>query len=153
VPLDASPRPPLAKVRAAPPVRERHVALVSALEGRLRDLLALADVVSEGGARVEGHGGVYYGSTHLLLTPVSRGGPFADADVAALARVAAADPHLRVRALRVARGEALVRAGAALGPMQAELVIEHSARGLAIRIDLSAMILESGARRRSPTVK
>jgi hypothetical protein len=148
VPLDA-PLRPLAKVRAAPAVRERQVVLVSGLDGRVRDLLDLADVVSEGCARVEGGGDVYYGSTHLLLTPISRGGRFADADVIALARIAACDPHLRVRALRLARGEALSRAGAALGPIHAELVIEQGARGLAIRIDLSAAFVGRGARSRS----
>jgi hypothetical protein len=149
VPLDPLLRPPLAKVRAAPPVRERSVALISALEGRVRDLLDLADVVSEGAARAEGSGEVYYGSTHLLLTPVSRGGSFADADVTALGRIAPGDPHLRVRALRIARGEALARAGAALGPIHAELAVEQCARGLAIRIDLSAVLLKSTARARS----
>ena len=138
-------RPPLAKVRQPALARDRSITLVIGVDGRLREIFDGADVVSEGESRAEVAGGVvYYGSTHLLLAPVSAGGRVADADVAVLARIASVDPHVRVRALRVARREAISRAGATLGPSLAEIHVETSPRGVVVHVDLMASVV--GAR-------
>jgi hypothetical protein len=118
---------------------------VATSEGRLRELLDAADVVSEGGARAEGDDLVYYGSTSLLLMP-----PVAPHELAMLARVLEIDPHVRLRVLRVARREACARAGGSLGTLRAELSFVPApagARGaIALTADVTAVILRRGAR-------
>jgi hypothetical protein len=141
--------PGLAKVRSIPIVRRRRLELVAACEGRFRDLFEAADVMSEGRALSEGLESVYYGSTHLLFAPRSRGGELPDQDIAELARVLDADPHFRLRALRLAHREALARAGAPIGPVRAEITVEESARGICVHVELSAPLLRGRAGTRS----
>jgi hypothetical protein len=130
------------------------VELVAASDGRLRELFDGADVVSEGGAREEGGDLVYYGSTSVLLAPP--GEPTAE-PLEELARVAALDPHVRVRAVRIARREASARAGGPLGTLHAELSFRETwteavggsgarAAIVALTIDVSAIVLRRGAR-------
>jgi hypothetical protein len=113
---------------------------VATSEGRLRELLEAADVVSEGSARAEGDNLVYYGSTSLLLMPA-----VAPHELAVLARILEMDPHVRLRVLRVARREACARAGGALGTLRAELSFGPApagARGaIALTADVTALIL------------
>jgi hypothetical protein len=138
------PRPGLAKARAQNLLRRRQIDLVATEDGPLRALVEAADVVSEGLARVEGGGRVYYGSTSVLLPAVSRGGALPDADVATLARLLGSDPHLRVRALRIACREAQARAGS-IGTVRAEIVITTTRAGVELVVDVVAVVLESAA--------
>lgn len=139
------PGPGLAKVRAAPLLRRHRVELVATSDGRLRELFDRADVISEGSARVEGGEIVYYGSTSLRIG--AGAGP--DAGIEALARVAALDPHIRLRALRMARQEASARADGPIGTLRAELCFDPppspraAARPavVALTIDVSAVVL------------
>ena len=117
--------------------------LVASSDGRLRDLFDGADVISEGGARAEGAELVYYGSTSLRI---GRAGAPEAAAIEELASFAALDPHVRVRALRVARREASARAGGPLGTLRAELSVEAPGGGarpaiVALTIDVSAVVL------------
>lgn len=113
-------------------------------DGRLRDLLEGADVISEGATEDAADGPMWYGSTSLIV-PI----PLADAPSRALfAEVAARDPHLRTRALRVAKREATIRAGAPLGRASCELRILPDSRGLRIDIDIQAPLIEERRRGR-----
>lgn len=141
--------PGLTKIRAAPLLRRRVVELYATSDGEVRELFELADVISEGSARVEGDELVYYGSTSLLLVPAD------PSLLRELARVLPLDPHTRVRALRVARREASARAGGALGTIRADLTFaggatpSPSSRGrpaLALTVDVTAVVLRRGAR-------
>lgn len=144
--------PGVCKVKRAPLMRRRTVALVGIEDGPLRDVLDGADVVSEGGSREEGEEVVYYGSTNLLLVPTSRGGTVPDGRLGDLAVLLAHDPHVRVRAVRVAHREALVRAAAPLGPLRAEMAVTATARGLELAIDVIArVILDRSSRPRRAT--
>ncbi|UQA56402.1 hypothetical protein [Polyangium aurulentum] len=138
------PRPGLAKARAQNLLRRRSIDLVATEEGPLRAIIEAADVISEGLARVEGGGRVYYGSTSVLLPARSRGGTLPDADIATLARLLGSDPHLRVRALRIACREAQARAGS-IGTVRAEMVISTTAAGVELVVDVVAVVLESAA--------
>ncbi|AUX32715.1 MULTISPECIES: hypothetical protein [Sorangium] len=134
------PGPGLAKVKRPPLLQRRHVELVACSAGRLHALFDGADVVSEGGTRSEGGALVYYGSTSLLVALPS------DAPLAApLDRALALDPHLRLRALRVAQREAAARAGGPLGPMHAEircgLAPRAAAVSFALTVDVTARVL------------
>lgn len=148
--FDRLPRPGLAKIRSVPLVNERRVTLTAPSVGRWRELLDGADVMSEGRSKDELGELVYYGSTSLLIASASGGGPLPDRWLADLARLLAHDPHVRLRALRVAQREALARADAPLGPIRAELVVSASPRGISLLVDVTARVERGGARRARP---
>ncbi|WP_437961009.1 hypothetical protein WME76_16180 [Sorangium sp. So ce119] len=134
------PGPGLAKVQSPPLFHRRRVELVTCSTGRLHALFDRADVLSEGGTRNEEGALVYYGSTSLLVALP------ADAPLdPALDRALALDPHLRLRALRVAQREATARAGGPLGPMQAEircgLARRAATTSIALTVDVTARVL------------
>jgi hypothetical protein len=133
--------PGLVKIRSVPLTQRRSVELCTAHEGRFRDLLAAADVMSEGQVSIESGALVYHGTTSVILLRRSHGGHLPDRDVDALAVVLLRSPHLRLRALRVAHREATQRAGSTLGSAHAELRVEPGARGVVISIDVSAPVL------------
>jgi hypothetical protein len=135
--------PGLTKIRRVPLVQRRRVELCTAHEGRLRDILDEADVVSEGSARLEGSSLVYYGSTSVLIPRRSAGGAVPDPDVTALASVLRLDPHVRLRALRIAHREAQSRAGAPMRTLLAEVRIALDPRGVIIAIDVSARLVRT----------
>jgi hypothetical protein len=132
--------PGLAKIRGVPLVQRRRIELRTAHEGRWREILDAADVVSEGRARQEGASLVYYGSTSVLLPRRSAGGLLPDLDVASLTAVLRLDPHVRLRALRIAHREAQARAGASMRMMLAEIQINETRRGVIIAIEVTARL-------------
>jgi len=125
-------------VRSAPVLRYRAVRLMSSVDGRVRELIDCADVVSEGATRTEGGMLVYYGSTSLLLE--KERGELREEALGDLATVFRCDPHARLRAVRVACREALSRARAPLGPVKTELTVEHDERGVVLCVDVVAQI-------------
>jgi hypothetical protein len=97
-----------------------------------------ANVVSEGAARGAGEELVWYGTTSLVLEwPPSLEGSDADSR-AYIAAVALRDPHVRLRAVRVAHREASLRAPGRLGRAECELRIEARDDGLRIDVDVQA---------------
>jgi hypothetical protein len=88
--------------------------------------LQQADVVSEGCVINDRDGLAYYGSTsiHCALTDPTPaltsldGEPLTGEQFVA---IVLADPHARLHLLRVAHRELVARAGAVIGPMQAEI--------------------------------
>ena len=138
--------PGLTKVRAVPLVQRRRVELCTAQSGRWREILDDADVVSEGAVRAEDGALVYYGSTSVLLPRLSAGGALPDLDLGALASVLRADPHVRLRALRIAHREAAARAGASLGVVRAEVAVTAAPRGVVIAIDVAARLARRAVR-------
>jgi hypothetical protein len=130
--------PGLAKARALPHVLERAGVLFRAPDPVWRDLFARADSVSEGGARNETHGRVWYGTTSLIL-PIEG----ADADRRALlAAVAARDVHVRLRAVRAAQREACLRAPSRLGRITCEIRVIADPAGVRFDVDLQAPLIE-----------
>lgn len=132
--------PGLVKIRSIPLVQRRSVELCIAHDGRFRDILDAADVMSEGRVSLEGGALVYHGTTSVLLLRRSHGGLLPDLDVDALAAVLRNDPHMRLRALRIAHREATARAGSPIGSARAELRIDPGARGVTISIEVSAPV-------------
>ena len=108
---------------------------------RWRDLVEAADVVSEGSARVEARGNVWYGSSSLIL----RVPEASESERDFLAAVADRDVHVRLRALRVALREATVRAPAALGLSHCEIRVQSDARGVRIDVDVQAPLIDGAA--------
>jgi hypothetical protein len=135
-------RPGIAKTRGLPLVEARSSVLVRAADARWRDLFAWADAVSEGGARREATGRVWYGSTSLILCAPGE-------DPARLAALAARDVHVRLRAMRAARREACLRAPAPLGRIACEIRFQPDARGVRIDVDVQAPLIEGRASSRS----
>ncbi len=134
--------PGIAKVRKTQVVTRRTLELVAVREGWWSSALEDADIVSEGDVVMEEGVRVYYGSTSLrtVIDETAQ-------DAAALSRVVIADPHARLRLLRLAYREAVVRAGAPIDVMHAEMAVQllapppgRSGRVLAIAIDVSAAI-------------
>jgi hypothetical protein len=138
-------RPGLAKARGLPFVLAQTTTLLSASEPRWRELFEHADIISEGCARQETAGRMWYGSTSLILTV-----PGADPGAPAmLATLAGRDIHVRLRAVRMARREASLRAPGRLGRLACEIQFSPDTRGVRIDVDVQAPLIERRARARS----
>lgn len=140
-------RPGLCKARTLPLVRKKSIELLQSVDYRWRELFEAADVMSEGATRKEPDGLVYYGSTSVLLPRASRGGLVPDAELDDVRRALAADPHARVRAVRIACLEAQLRSEGPLGRVRAELTVRADPRGIRIDIDVEARVYEESAGR------
>jgi hypothetical protein len=131
-----APRPGLAKTRGERPVRACVLTFLRASDGRFRAMFEAADVMTEGAVEVSNEVAVWYGSTSLILPwPPELDSPTAREFVAA---VAARDPHVRLRAVRMARREACLRAPSPLGRVECELKMEARDDGLRIDVDVQA---------------
>jgi hypothetical protein len=129
--------PGLAKTRAVPLYRTRTVQLVSGCDARWQALFDSADVVSEGSPRGEDPHREYFGSTDiLLLVAPERPG----IGLQEIADLVARDPHVRVRALRMARREAAQRATGPLDRMWSEISVKRSDRGVSVHVEVQAPV-------------
>jgi hypothetical protein len=128
--------PGLRKTNAQRLIGERSLRLVRLNDPKTREWLELADVMSEGRVELEVAGARYFGSTSIIL--VHEGLDATSADD--LARLVEADPHLRLRVTRLARQEALARAMRPLGTLVLEMHFAPRGRGVAITIDVSAVV-------------
>jgi len=140
--------PGIAKVRQVEVISRRTVDLIVLRDGWWSRMLERADLVSEGAVVEEEGRRVYYGSTSLharieraTLEALPR------PSVEQLGTVVLADPHARLRLLRLAHREAASRAGATLDVLSAELRAEVAMRGnetwLAIAIDVGAPLVDA----------
>ena len=126
------------KTRGLPLLSRRNLELWQSADYRWRELFESADVMSEGALREESEGPVYYGSTSVLLLVESQGGRVPDAAIDDIARALSADPHARLRAVRIACLEAQVRCAAPLGRVRAELFVRPSRRGIRVDVEVEA---------------
>jgi hypothetical protein len=141
-------RPGLAKSRRPPLVTVAHHSRAKTSDPLWKDAFDAADSISEGAARAEAQGPVWYGSTSLILRVEAK----SEEEKAFLVAVAARDLHIRTRALRVAVREAAVRAGTALGRSQCEVRFAVDPGGVRIDVDVQAPFIErSGAASRRAT--
>jgi hypothetical protein len=130
--------PGLAKTRAVPLYRTRTVQLVSGCDARWQALFDSADIVSEGAPRGEDPHREYYGSTDILL--LIQPEPPAN-ELEKIADLVAHDPHVRVRALRMARREAAQRAMGPLDRMWSEISVKPFGRGVSVHVEVQAPVL------------
>ncbi|HEY6460929.1 MAG TPA: hypothetical protein VIY73_12285 [Polyangiaceae bacterium] len=140
-------RPGIAKARGVPFVLARPETFVRAPDCRWRELFDRADVVSEGSVRDEDEGRCWYGSTSIIL-PVDDADR-AGAEPALLAELVGRSAHVRLRALRMARTEACLRAPGRLGRITCEIVVAQDSRGVRIDVDVQAPLIERRAHPRS----
>ena len=113
----------------------RRALLLRAPDPSWRELFDGADTVSEGGARQEAHGRVWYGFTSLILAT-------SDGEAPLLAALAERDVHVRLRAIRAARREACLRAPSRLGRLACEVRVVADPRGVRIDVDVQAPLIE-----------
>lgn len=111
--------------------------LFSASDTQWRDLVDAADIISEGAPRADGGQVTWYGSTSLVL-PLPE---VSEAEKARLVALAAYDPHLRIRAIRLAHREASARAASPLGRAVCELRTESDPKGLRIDVEVEAPLI------------
>ena len=135
-------KPGLAKTRGEREIHVRSATLVRGSWARWKELLAAADVVSEGAEQTDADGPAWFGSTSLLVVLAHSGEKERDF----LASLALRDPHVRLLATRIARREASARASAPLGRASCEVRASADPRGLRIDVDLQAPLIV-GARR------
>lgn len=138
--------PGLAKAGGHRFVSVRGRELWQSADYRWRELFEQADVMSEGAVRRDAEGAFYYGTTSVLLPYASSGGLVPDEMAMPVTRLAAHDPHARVRAIRIACREAQVRSKDPLGKVHAEFVVRPDSRGIRIDIDVEAPVHEAPAR-------
>lgn len=138
--------PGLKKARPAALVGEKRLCLVRLSDPLTREWLEFADVISEGRVEADGPVSRYFGSTSIVLVG-GDGGP----SIEDLARLVGGDPHLRVRVVRLARREAIVRAMHPLGTISLELSFAKNDRGVAITVDVSADVARERRGTDAPT--
>lgn len=130
-------------------VSRRSLELVAVREGWWSNLFEHADVVSEGAVQLEAVGPVYYGSTSLRCALDPADGFDAPERTSPLPQWLLANPHARVRLLRLAHREAASRAGGALDVLHAEMHVRLLHEGghptLAIDLDVSAPLVVASA--------
>jgi hypothetical protein len=132
--------PGLKKTHALPLLSTRKVELWQCSDYRWRELFEGADVMSEGATRAESDGQTYYGSTSILLPFSSRGGLIPDDQGDQIVRLVNRDPHARLRATRIARLEAQVRARAPIGRVRAELGASLAPHGVQVSVEVEARV-------------
>ena len=145
--------PGLVKSTGSRLLSARHAVLIRSSDPRWRELLKGADAISEGQTKSEEGGDVWYGTTSLILAFPE----MSELDRAFVAAVAEADPHLRLRATRIAHREAASRAPGNLGRVRCEIRTSVDPKGVRIDVDVQAPLIEGapakdagtcGARRR-----
>jgi hypothetical protein len=132
-----APGPGLAKTARAPLLTHRTVRLVLSSDARWKQAFETADVVSEGAPRGERAERQYFGSSDIVLFV---GPERAHDTIEMLAAAIALDPHVRLRALRLARREAAQRAQGPLGCVRAEISVSACARGVSVHVELEARV-------------
>lgn len=111
--------------------------LLHSSDGRWKQLFEKADVVSEGAPRGEGQERQYFGSSDiLLLLQPERAGD----TIERIAQAVASDPHVRLRAVRMARREAAQRAQGPLDCVFAEITVSPSPRGVSVHVEVEARV-------------
>jgi hypothetical protein len=117
---------------------------------RLRELFERADIISEGArkatsATVEADN-TYFGTTNIVLTPYASDTSSLAIEPQLLVRIFAWDPHVRLRALRIAYREARVRANGVIDRVRTEIVVSQAPLGIRIHVDLEARVLSTSPR-------
>lgn len=97
----------------------RH--LVAVIEGFWARVIDRADVVSEGAVVTEAEGAVYYGSTSVRCCPEPLPEALQGLDSASLGRLLCADPHARLRLVRLIHREATARVQGSVDTVRIEL--------------------------------
>lgn len=131
-------RPGIAKTKRARLFQPRTIRLVASSDARWGEIFDAADVVSEGAHRGEGSDRSYFGSSNiiLLISPEVHGQTPEN-----LAGAVANDPHVRLRAMRVARREAAQRANGPLDKVRTEITVTACATGVAVHVEVEAVVL------------
>jgi hypothetical protein len=129
--------PGLAKTSEMPLFHSRTLLLLSSSDARWEKLFEKADIVSEGAPRGEGQERSYFGSSDIVL-PVrpERAGDTMES----LAGAIAMDPHVRVRAVRMARREAQQRAQGPLDSLRAEITVSPCAHRVTVHVEVEARV-------------
>jgi hypothetical protein len=131
-------RPGLAKTTRVQLFQSRTLRLVASSDARWGELFDTADVMSEGAPRGEGSERSYFGSSNIILL-IAPEDP--SQTVQSLAGAVARDPHVRLRAMRVARREAAQRADAPLDRVRTEITVSPCTTGVAVHVDVEASVL------------
>ena len=132
--------PGIMKVRRPQPHSSRMAWLTRADDALWALLFKHADIISEGAADQEEHMLVYRGTTSIILPTAPLGLDFDASRIASLVRVASVDPHVRLRATRIARREAYVRAPGPLQPAHMDLVVRATPGGVRIDVEVEAAV-------------
>jgi hypothetical protein len=130
--------PGLAKTTRVKLFQSRTFRLVASSDARWGELFDAADVMSEGAHRGEGSERSYFGSSNIILL-IAPEDP--SQTVQSLAGAVARDPHVRLRAMRVARREAAQRANAPLDCVRAEITVSPCTTGVAVHVEVEASVL------------
>ncbi|MDX2051294.1 MAG: hypothetical protein SFV15_02820 [Polyangiaceae bacterium] len=130
------PRPGIVKTREQPIIQRRVVELWQSSDYRWRQLFEKSDVMSEGATRADADGAVYYGTTSIVLTVAPKERTKKDELLRALSH----DPHVRLRAIRIACLEAQLRAAADIGRVHSEFKVRAHARGACIDVEVHAKV-------------
>jgi hypothetical protein len=122
-PVSAAPAagPSLAKPPPGRVVRHHTLELVAVLDGWWAHVLERADVVSEGAVVATPAGPIYYGTTSVRCRPEPRPEALRQLGAAELVRLLLADPHARLRVVRLVHREVAARASGPLGVVRIDL--------------------------------
>lgn len=144
-------RPGLVKTKRAKLFQSRTLELLASSDARWGELFDAADVMSEGAPRGDGSERSYFGSSNIILL-IAPEDPSQTMET--LAGAVARDPHVRLRAMRVARREAAQRANGPLDRVRTEITVSACRSGVAVHVDVEALVLpDRRAKRRDETTE
>lgn len=139
--------PGLAKTRGAKVVERIKREWVRCNDYHWRALFESADTLSEGAIKTSAEGSTYFGSTHIHLRHVALAKLTDDLDPGDLFKIVQADPHVRLRAVRLACLEAMVRANAAFSSVSTEITFRPELLAICISVDIEAKLARRSGHR------
>jgi hypothetical protein len=146
------PGPGLVKSKRVPLIERRVRDLVRCTDYRWRELFERADVVSEGAIRRDSDGPTYYGSTHVRLLVVDATRNETEQELVELRRIVRGDPHVRLRAIRLACLEAQIRSHSDLGAIRTEISFFDEPSAIGISVDVEAKLANTSDFERQQTL-
>src|SRR5687768_4333817 len=124
-------KPDLAKTKKAHLFHSRTLHLVAASDARWGELFDAADVMSKKTPRGEGSERSYFSSSNIILL-IRPENP--DQTAQSLTDAMARDPHVRLRAMHVARREADQRANTPLDRVRTKISVSPCATGVTVHV-------------------
>jgi hypothetical protein len=141
--------PGLAKSKQARLVESRSFDWIRCTDYHWRDLFSKADVISEGAVRNDADGPTYYGATYIRFRFDSIEKTIKANERQQLAQMMRLDPHVRLRAMRLACIEARVRSNSEFSHVTTDIAVSEDEATVSICVDIEAKLISANRVTRS----
>jgi hypothetical protein len=141
--------PGLAKSKKARLIESRSFDWIRCTDYRWRDLFNKADIISEGAVRKDPDGPIYYGATYIRFRFDSIEETLQTIERQRLAKIMQFDPHVRLRAMRLACIEARVRSNSEFSHVTTDITVSEDETAVSICVDIEAKLISAYSAARS----